>query len=575
VADPLRWSRLEPDSRDKSLVAGLEARVHDPLWLLARQRQLGELTADADLGAAVTVQLTAELATLGPYHAGGSNGKPGVPYDPSAQPLQAVVEAEQVRAAPTARLRAQAGLHFLRLLRSRGAGRYGPAYRARYALAAPGAVPDAASRRFLSVVAGRAPDGARIYADLAGALRPAHGAGKLPAQPAIAAADVPKVTAAAHDFLAWFDALFVEPPADAWTAARMEHAFAVDAATADGTIALEADEYSDGRLDWYSFDAASGSTKAGQPATVGPLTVVPSPVGYPGMPARRFWEFEDASVDFGGIEAQPEDIARMLLTEFALVFGGDWLLVPLEVPQGSLVRIVSLDVRDTFGRTLRVGPTSALEGALGGWRMFTLTRDGAAAQVPAGAYGDALLVPPVLAAGLQGRDLEEVLLLRDETANLAWAVERRVEGQNGAPVDRAQAAYEAAGPAPPPPEPTGTLAYRLAGTVPEHWLPLLPERTKPDDPSLGLRLGALPRTLPDGSVQPIPPQGRLLQPLAGGGLVLSEEEVPREGVRVTRAYQLARWVDGSTFLWLARRKGIGRGEGSSGLRYDTMEDRPR
>jgi hypothetical protein len=74
VADPLRWSRLEPDNRDKSLAAGLEARVHDPLWLLARQRQLGELTADADLGAAVTVQLNAELATVGAYRPGGSNG---------------------------------------------------------------------------------------------------------------------------------------------------------------------------------------------------------------------------------------------------------------------------------------------------------------------------------------------------------------------------------------------------------------------------------------------------------------------------------------------------------------------
>jgi len=36
------------------------------------------------------------------------------------------------------------------------------------------------------------------------------------------------------------------------------------------------------------------------------------------------------------------------------------------------------------------------------------------------------------------------------------------------------------------------------------------------------------------------------------------------------AYRLARWVDGSTFLWLARRNQIGRGEGSSGLRRDAM-----
>jgi hypothetical protein len=571
VTDPLRWSRLEPDTRDTSLAAGLEARVHDPLWLLARQRQLGELTADADLGAAVTAQLTAEVAPLGAYRA-GSNGAAAVPYDARAVPLQAIVEAEPT--APTAHLGARAGMYFLRLLAAHRVGKYGPAYRTQFPLQAPPAVPDAASRRFLAVVAGRALDGTQLYSALAAALRPAKGgAGRLPAKPAIAGADRAKVRAAALAFLAWYDALSVAPPGGtgAWTTARMEYAFAVDAAAPEAGIALEADEYSDGRLDWYAFRAAAaGQAPAAQPATVGPLTVVPSPVAYPGMPARRLWEFEDARVDFGGVEAEPADIGRMLLTEFALVFGGDWLLVPLEVPLGSLVRIVSLDVRDTFGRTLRVGPTSALEGALGGWRMFTLAGDGSA---PA-AYRDALLVPPVLAPGLQGRELEEVLLLRDETANLAWAVERQIEGENGAPVDRAQAVYEsAAGVVPAPrPEPAGVFSYRLADTVPEYWLPLLPERTHPGDPSLGLRLGALPRTLPDGTTQPIPPLGRLLQPPTGGDLVLGEEEVPREGVRVTRAYQLARWLDGSTFLWLARRKGIGRGEGSSGLRFDSMDD---
>ena len=58
---------------------------------------------------------------------------------------------------------------------------------------------------------------------------------------------------------------------------------------------------------------------------------------------------------------------------------------------------------------------------------------------------------PRSALSLQGRDIEEVLLLRDETANLAWAVERTVEGEHGRPVDRAQAAYEAVPDAAPPP----------------------------------------------------------------------------------------------------------------------------
>ena len=50
------------------------------------------------------------------------------------------------------------------------------------------------------------------------------------------------------------------------------------------------------------------------------------------------------------------------------------------------------------------------------------------------------------------------------------------------------------------------------------------------------------------------------------------EEVPRSGLRLVRQFEYTRWVDGSTFLWLARRKGAGAGEGSSGLRFDRLEE---
>ena len=185
---------------------------------------------------------------------------------------------------------------------------------------------------------------------------------------------------------------------------------------------------------------------------IGPRAVIPSTVTYPGMPASRLWEFEDARVDFGGVEANPEDLGRMLLTEFALVYGGDWLLVPLEAPAGSLVRIVALDVRDTFGRVVRVGPTTSTRAAECGLAHVRdlarrrVRRRGAGINAPQ----DVLFVAPALASSLQGRAIEEVLLLRDEMANMAWAVERSVEGAHGLPMDRAAAEY-ARRPDPAPP----------------------------------------------------------------------------------------------------------------------------
>ncbi|HEV8248591.1 MAG TPA: hypothetical protein VGQ15_01335 [Gaiellaceae bacterium] len=44
------------------------------------------------------------------------------------------------------------------------------------------------------------------------------------------------------------------------------------------------------------------------------------------------------------------------------------------------------------------------------------------------------------------------------------------------------------------------------------------------------------------------------------------------GGPIVRGAANTRWADGSTFLWLARRKGVGGGEGSSGLRFDRIED---
>src|SRR5512132_3121598 len=86
------WTRLEPQPRDPSMATGLRAEVHDPLWLLARQLQLGEFTGE-DAGSPVWVDLQGRCDRLTRYHPGPPDDTPGRPYDPS-QPLEALVEAE-------------------------------------------------------------------------------------------------------------------------------------------------------------------------------------------------------------------------------------------------------------------------------------------------------------------------------------------------------------------------------------------------------------------------------------------------------------------------------------------------
>ena len=54
-------------------------------------------------------------------------------------------------------------------------------------------------------------------------------------------------------------------------------------------------------------------------------------------------------------------------------------------------------------------------------------------------------------------------------------------------------------------------------------------------------------------------------------LRVEEEELYRAGLRIRRLVRRVRWSDGSVHVWFARRAGPGRGESSSGLRFDSAE----
>ena len=57
------WLRLEPRSRDAEMNTSLQARVYDPLWLLARQWQFGEFEGQ-DNGSPVSARWRGEAAPL-------------------------------------------------------------------------------------------------------------------------------------------------------------------------------------------------------------------------------------------------------------------------------------------------------------------------------------------------------------------------------------------------------------------------------------------------------------------------------------------------------------------------------
>lgn len=87
------WTRLEPVLLDPTLGSGLRAEIADPLWLIARQWQFGELAAE-DAGSPAWVQVSATISQLTRYLPKPPDGTPGQRLGTSV-PLETLIEAER------------------------------------------------------------------------------------------------------------------------------------------------------------------------------------------------------------------------------------------------------------------------------------------------------------------------------------------------------------------------------------------------------------------------------------------------------------------------------------------------
>lgn len=550
--------RIEPRTTSSDLTRGLAARTYDALWTLGRQWQLGELLGE-DAGTPVNATLDAEAAMLSVCRR-GVNGSEDA-YDPRALPLEAHIEADANRGASewTLRRRIDLGREFLRALADAGQSAYASGFRDAYrfepATSAERAA-DSAAARLLDLAVGRIPDGQQLWDEIGTALDDGD---PLPAPPTIAPNDVGPVRNAATAWYAWCKETLFEGDAgaSAWRDDTLDYSFGVATSAAPRAMRLDSNGHRGGSLDWHSFDARPQP----QPADFQPLQTLrglPTGVRYRGMPNPRWWELEDASVDFGSVDAGASDSARLAMLEFGLVYANDFFAIPVRLAVGSLCRITSLIVDDTFGMRLKIGPAAHGGGRQGNarWSMFTLSEH---AQGRSGATGvsDVFFLPPVAPQWIADRPVEEVVMLRDEMANMAWAVERRYEGARGVAEQRTEEAMRSRAPTAPPPEVDAAISYALGTTVPEYWFPLVPVQTAGD-----VRL-----ELQQMENQPaIAPLGRFLQL----GTTVADFAVPREGRQLLRDYAFTRWSNGVPFVWSRRRSRIGRGEGSSGLRFDVI-----
>lgn len=572
-------SRLEPRPRDNDLRRSLAAEIRDPLWFLSRQWQIGEFEGE-DTGSLAYIQYNGSTSTMPRWVKGGVE----VTLDPGA-PLEQQTLREPFE--PDLALQVELGQDFGDLLRTA----LNDDSATNDALAAFGALDDfkikplnddaeldpvdPATKRFLRVAVGRSLNGYALY-QLGLSLQ---GGGSLPSGLPSDPNVVGKITAALASLVQRAQAVFgdigLADPAT-WQKERLEYRLQVVGVdpSGQGNARLDAHPGSDGEYDWFSFDVSSKNTTASETApTSVAFTMIPARVQFDGMPAPRFWNFEENTLALPDISAERDDLVKMMVADFMLVHGNDWYTIPYALPVGTLAKTNYILVRDVFGKLTAVHRADAGAGAPGTdrWTMFSITdRSGATEGLT-----DYFVLPQTSGSAMQlGSVLEDVRFGRDEMANMAWGIERLTVSPIGEPRSGRERDAEIDARRGPPPAPQHTdfpLRYSIESEAPANWIPLVPIQPNSNDPSIVLERARAVKATSTGSGE-VPPLSKILNPGPPGSVYqIAEEELPRSGLRVERIVYRTRWLDGTHHVWVQRRRGVGAGESQSDLNFDQTQ----
>ena len=562
-----RWHRLVPISRSADFATAIAAELHDPLWLLSRQHRIGELRAQ-DAGSPAFVRIGYKPAQLTNLILTSSTAQATVALDPS-KPIEAQMLPEPQ--APDLATSVELGLTFFQIL-GEGFGSRGAAIRQAFAtvsslaLQAPTGAPfdpiDQSTTTFASMtIGGSAIDGVKAYTlaqnqtippEVSAILQPGESTTLLNAYKA---------------FTTWVQATFgqidITDP-QGWNANLLDYDLQLQFGGTN-TVTLNVEPNENGAVDWTSFDLA---TQVADPFAAISAQVthgVPMTVRFPGMPAPRYWDFESGELPWPDVDTTRTELLRLLVIDFAMLYGVDWFVLPLDLPVANAVKIDTLVVYDVFGGLTVVDPVETGR-TLPVPDRFTMYSTAA----PGGNVAGFMVLPPAAGTALQqGTVLEEVRFARDEMADMVWGIEAVTESRIGERRRGSErdAAVDAAAVAPSPPSSSDPLSYQVESKIPVQWIPFLIPDT--GTPSTVFLKGSSERS-PDGVATPIPvpAAGKILNPTGVSNYQVFQEQIPRSGAKVQRVAFGARALDGKSYFWIARRRRAGTGETQSGLRFD-------
>lgn len=559
------WNRLEARPRGEDMTRALKSEVRDAAWMLCRQWQMGEFAAD-DAGSPIYSDLQYECA----------------PFNQDENiPLEAKIESQSIFPSnyPELRnlgIRLQMGNYWLRLVAETSnvkelRDRFFDKIELQFPEAMAGTTTDVL--QFLEFYKGRSIDGynfLKFYSDKSKFNEFGNKASRL--------------VELYDKFTAWYNRTYLQPQKEqntAWNASRLEYSFEATATTGTQTKTVVAEEYYNGHLDWYNFslkntapamaaNALKVQKREYSAASANTKRLLPAPVKYAGMPEARFWAFEDGATNLAAVDAGKNDAGKLALIEFGLVYSNDWSVVPVDAPVGCFIDVKNLTVVDSFGKTTVIGPVSSNNTGDMEWKFFTLNKINTGNNQP---QDNSLLIPQTMIKAQQSAPIEEVRFMRDEMANMVWGIESVVpaplgNGRPGSELNTDKPVAE-----------TGDKLWYVERTgVPVQWIPFVP--IKNSQSKTVLRRGKLV----DESGKTIRPNTSLLRAgldkndvLARGAngksvtYDIEENEVPRDGITVTKTFQRTRWTNGEVYVWLGMQKSAGKREGQSGLAFDQLQ----
>lgn len=593
-ASVVMWNRLESSLRNETQIDNaLRFEIRDALWMLTRQWQFGEFEGE-DAGSAAFTNISAEQSQV--TGIGSAAGQVQL-FDAARVPFEKEIEHEVFL--PDVATRLEMGRHFERIITKRLAATASTVIaqfrsNARFQFTRDLPTDDARITKFQlasyysdednlllidSLSKGRALDGYLLLKALASGNAASSFLPQANEQ----------VNKAGTEYTEWFNRVYGQQSrGNSWHPQHMEYqpqlSF-VDEAGKPKVLAQE-EYYGDG-FEWHGFlpkaswNPSTPTINVADKRTANTGTVIPAGVRFRGMPSVRLWEMEDATVDFGDIKSSSTELNKMVFAEFGLVYGNDWLIAPVQFKGGSMCRIASMVVTDTFGHETHL-------------QEIPPDNDFAFFQTPAtDPTGNRwLFLANTSSFTSEGSPVEKVTFLRDEMANMVWGVEEILMspyggGRDGEDLAKKTTAFVKSLSGERQVLNEGTPAaegwrYKAGTLMAENRIPFIPMAMDASQQAafkkrvVVLQRAAIPRVGDDFAPVRIRPRSTLLgytgkqdssRPVP---LFVFEEEVPRSGMALNLVWKRVRWHDGQTHTWLARKKSLGIGEIDGNFKFDFL-----